>query len=201
MTRFACSEHLRSPQSDRQFHLPRDHTLLEGPAKAVSPEQLSLCLLRPKRLFHLFLAFMNKTFLSTGIHFSIHSCVHTPTRFHPCHVSLCACYLPASVQGSSCPGTPMLVRHGILCRKQEMMGKVNHSVLCITIYPALALCQTLVQLLSISFHILACSQLNSICGPSTIFSFTDSFFQFILTKILGGIFSYFNVIDQEWDRV
>lgn len=35
---FACSRHLRSPQSDRQFHLTRDHTLLEGPAKAVSLE-------------------------------------------------------------------------------------------------------------------------------------------------------------------
>lgn len=41
MMRFACSEHLRSPQSDHQFHLPHNHTLLEGPAKAVCLEQLA----------------------------------------------------------------------------------------------------------------------------------------------------------------
>lgn len=124
MMRFACSEHLRSPQSDHQFHLPHNHTLLEGPAKAVCPEQLSLCLLRPKRLFHLFLVYLNKMFPSTGIHFSIHSCNHTPTHFHSCRVSLCACYLPPSIQGSSCLGTPVIVEHGILYRKQKIMEKV-----------------------------------------------------------------------------
>ena len=124
MMRFACSEHLRSPQSDCQFHLPCDYTLLEGPRQPkLSPRNSSAYAYWDQRdsfiiSWHLWTRrFCLQAFIFQSI-----------LVFIPRHISIlamCPYVLATCHQGSSCLGTPMLVRHGILCRKPEMMGKVK----------------------------------------------------------------------------
>lgn len=124
---------------------PCDPTVSEGPAKPVSLEWLCLCILRSEWLLHLLLAFLDKTPLSMGLYSSVPRVIippHTSVLSTVCHCVPATCQALRPWGGSSL-GTPILGDHGTLFRKQEIIKKINHSDLCLTIYPTLAACQTL----------------------------------------------------------
>lgn len=153
--RLVCVEHLTSPrdiescfQSPPPPPPPRQHSR-EGPDKPVSPGQLSLCQLRAERLLLLCLAS-----LPPDLRSSVHPCNHIATHFHSFDSIIMCLLLPGAVQvpREAAFLEPHRVGQGILCRKQEIMGKVNRSGLCVTIYPALSAYWTLFLLLIVSFN-------------------------------------------------
>lgn len=150
--RFACLEHPGTPGNWQPLAFPPVSTLLEGPAKSVFSEQLSLCQLRSERLFLLLSACLNKMslwlFLLQSI--LIITCPHTSIFSTACRV----CYLPGTVRAFLELPLQWTMAFSV---GNEIMEKVSRSRPCITFYPALAACQTLFSLLIISFNILVFS--------------------------------------------